>query len=155
MHVKKSSETKCSVKTKSLFLSMQFFACSLSPTGFPREVSWVSWGDKHNVALMSSLQVFQNKAAKIILHQPLYSSASHALATLKWIPEREKAFPMKRRRFQRRCLHVYKCLNGLINHKLTLLTQQRLHNYNTRNKVNLRLPYVKRNWENKELPIML
>jgi len=25
------------------------------------------WGDKHNVTLMSSLQVLQNKAAKIIL----------------------------------------------------------------------------------------
>ena len=40
------------------------------------------WGDKHNVTLMSSLQVLQNKAAKI--DRPLYSSASHALATLKW-----------------------------------------------------------------------
>ena len=33
--------------------------------------------------IMSSLQVLQNKATKIILHRPLYSSASHALATLK------------------------------------------------------------------------
>ena len=30
------------------------------------------WGDKHNVTLMSSLQVLQNKAAKIILDRPLY-----------------------------------------------------------------------------------
>ena len=29
---------------------------------------------------------------------------------------------------------------------LTLVTQQQQHNYNTRNKVNLRLPRVKRNW---------
>lgn len=43
-------------------------------------------------------------------------------------------------------MHVYKCLNGLINHELTLVTHQHLHNYNTRNKVNLRLPCVKRNW---------
>ena len=70
------------------------------------------WGDKHNVTLMSSLQVLQNKAAKIILDRPLYSSASHALATLKWIT-------LEKRRFQRRCVHVYKCLNGLINHELT------------------------------------
>ena len=41
------------------------------------------WGEKHNVTLMSSLQVLQNKVAKIILDRPLYSSASHALATLK------------------------------------------------------------------------
>ena len=97
------------------------------------------WGDKHNVTLMSSLQVLQNKAAKIILDRPLYSSASHALATLKWIP-------LEKRRFQRRCVHVYKCLNGLINHELTLVTQQHQHNYNTRHKVNLRLPCVRRNW---------
>ena len=46
--------------------------------------------------LMSSLQVLQNKAAKIILDRPLYSSASHALATLRWLP-------LEKRRFQRRC----------------------------------------------------
>ena len=45
---------------------------------------------------MSSLQVLQNKAAKIISDRPLYSSASHALATLMWIPlEKTKAFPAK------------------------------------------------------------
>ena len=97
------------------------------------------WGDKHNATLMSSLQVLQNKAAKIILDRPLYSSASHALATLKWIP-------LEKRRFQRRCVHIYKCLNELITHELNLETQQHKHNYNTRNKVNLRLPCVKRNW---------
>ena len=88
---------------------------------------------------MSSLQVLQNKAAKIILDRPLYSSASHALATLKWIP-------LEKRRFQRRCVHIYKCLNELITHELTFETQQHQHNYNTRNKVNLRLPCVKRKW---------
>ena len=55
------------------------------------------WGDKHNVALMTSLQVLQNKAAKIILDRPLYSSGTHAHATLKWAP-------LEKRRFQRRCI---------------------------------------------------
>ena len=41
-------------------------------------------------------------------------------------------------------MHVYKCLNELITHELTLETQQHQHNCNTRNKVNLRLPCVKR-----------
>ena len=37
-------------------------------------------GKKHNVTLMSSfLQVLRNKAAKIILDRPLYSSARHEL----------------------------------------------------------------------------
>ena len=64
----------------------------------------------------------------MILHRQLYSSASHALATLKWIP-------LEKRRFQRRCVHVCKCMNGRINHELTLVTQQHQNNYNTRNKL--------------------
>ena len=32
------------------------------------------------------MQVFQNKAAKVILDRPLYSFATHALANLKRIP---------------------------------------------------------------------
>ena len=43
-------------------------------------------GNKHNVTLMSSLQVLQNNGAKIMLDQPLYSPMLHALATLTWIP---------------------------------------------------------------------
>ena len=35
---------------------------------------------------MYRLQVLQNKVAKIILDRPLYSSVTHALATLKWVP---------------------------------------------------------------------
>ena len=50
------------------------------------------WGDKHNVTLMSSLQVLQNKAAKIILDRPLYSSASDALTTLKWLTLEKRRF---------------------------------------------------------------
>ena len=97
------------------------------------------WGDKHNITLMSSLQVFQNKAAKVILNRPLYSSSTEALAVLKWLP-------LEKRRFQRRCVHVYKCINGLINHDMDLIRQDVLHRHNTRNKGNFRLPRVKRNW---------
>ena len=102
------------------------------------QYAYLVWGDKHNVTLISSLQVLQNKAAKIILDQPLYSSASHALVTRKWIP-------LKKRHFQQRSVRVYKCLNGLINHELTQVTQHQ-HNFNIRNKVNLRLTCVERNW---------
>ena len=97
------------------------------------------WGDKHNVTLMTSLQVLQNKAAKIILDRPLYSSATHALATLKWVP-------LEKRRFQRRCIYVYKCLNGLVEHDMNFIRQQEQHDYNTTTKLNLRPPSVKRNW---------
>ena len=30
------------------------------------------WGDKHNITLMSSLQLLQNKVAKVISNRPLY-----------------------------------------------------------------------------------
>ena len=97
------------------------------------------WGDKHNITLMSSFQVLQNKAAKVILNRPLYSSSTEALAVLKWLP-------LEKRRFQRRCVHVYKCINGLINHDMDVIRQDVLHRHNTRNKGNFRLPRVKRNW---------
>ena len=44
----------------------------------------IVWGDKRNSYLMSSLQTLQNKAAKLILDRPPYSSASDALTTLNW-----------------------------------------------------------------------
>jgi len=49
-------------------------------------------GDKYNVTLMSSLQVLQKKAAKMILDRPVYSRATHTLATLKWVPLKKGIF---------------------------------------------------------------
>ena len=69
------------------------------------------WGDKHNATLMSSLQILPNKAVKIVLDRHLYSPASHALATLKYIT-------LENRRLRRRCVHMYKCLNGTSIYKL-------------------------------------
>ena len=66
---------------------------------------------------MTSLQVLQNKAAKIILDRAFYSSATHAthaLATLKWVP-------LEKRRFPRRCIYVYKCLNGFDEHDMNFI----------------------------------
>ena len=59
------------------------------------EYAGLVWGDKHNITLMSSLQVLQNKAAKVILNRPLYSSSTEALAVLKWLHSREKAISKK------------------------------------------------------------
>ena len=56
-------------------------------------------GDKNNVTLMNDLQVLQNKAAKIILDRPLYSSATDALVTLKWLN-------LEQRRFYHRCIYI-------------------------------------------------
>ena len=54
-------------------------------------------GDKNNVTLMNDIQVLQNKAAKIILDRPLYSSATDTLVTLKWLN-------LEQRRFYHRCI---------------------------------------------------
>ena len=43
------------------------------------------WGSKNNVTIMNDQQIMQNKAEKIISDKPLYSSATDALSTLKWL----------------------------------------------------------------------
>ena len=97
------------------------------------------WGDKDNLVLMGELQVLQNKAAKIILDRPLYSSATDALSALKWLD-------LHRRRNFHRCIHIWKCVNGLTEHSLDILRCSQIHSHNTRNKDTIRLPKVKRNW---------
>ena len=58
------------------------------------------WGDKDDAVLMNNLQVLQNKAAKLVLDKPLYSSATDALDQLGWLN-------LKQRRHFHRCLYVY------------------------------------------------
>ena len=102
------------------------------------------WGDKDNIVLMESLQILQNKAAKIILNRNPLSSASDAHNTLGW---RKLAV----RRYYHRCVHIFKNINGLCTPGLNLKSFQETHSYNTRNKNNLRLPKVKRNWGKQRL----
>ena len=44
----------------------------------------IVWGDRNNKLLMHSLQVLQNRAAKIVLDRPVYSSSTQALLDLEW-----------------------------------------------------------------------
>ena len=81
------------------------------------------WCDKNNVTLINDIQALQNKAAKIILDRPLYSSATDAPVTLKWLN-------LEQRRFYQRCIYIYKCINGLTDHSMNLLTHIGIHNYN-------------------------
>ena len=46
----------------------------------------IIWGDKNNSVLMNSLQILENKAAKLILDAPPLSSATDALKLLNWTP---------------------------------------------------------------------
>ena len=76
---------------------------------------------------------------EIILNRNPLSSASDALNTLGW---RKLAV----RRYYHRCVHIFKSISGLCTPGLNLKSFQETHSYNTRNKNNLRLPKVKRNW---------
>ena len=44
----------------------------------------IVWGGRNNKALMDSLQMLQNRAAKIVPDRPTYSSSTQALLDLKW-----------------------------------------------------------------------
>ena len=90
------------------------------------------------MVLTDELQMLQNKAAKIILDRPLHSSASDALLALKWLD-------LKQRRTYHRCIYIYKCINGLMDHSFDIVRRSEIHCYNFRNEDTLMLPKVKRN----------
>ena len=100
----------------------------------------VIWGDKFNDTLMSQLQILQNRAAKLLLDRPKYSSASEALDIL-------NMETLSSRRRQHRLVFLYKILNQLVNFNFNLYYKSvDIHNYNTRNKENFRLPKTRTNW---------
>ena len=104
----------------------------------------IIWGDKNNSTIMQSLQILQNKAAKVILDLPVHSSATDALHTLNWIK-------LDRRRQYHRSLYIFKCKNNLLSSHLSLLKSYDVHRYNTRNSQNFRLPAVMTNWGKQRL----
>ena len=84
----------------------------------------------------------QNNAARVILDLPRFnSSASKALDQLNWKP-------LFFRRKRRRCIAVYKCLNGLIDYDFNITKNNDIHNYKTRVIIRdeLRLPSARTNW---------
>ena len=97
---------------------------------------------------MNDPQVLQNKAAKIILNRPLYSSATDAVETLKWLN-------LEQRRFYHPCTYVYKCINGRVGHSIELLANRNIPNYNTRNRDMLRPPLQPKTGVNRECAITL
>ena len=100
--------------------------------------------DKNNATIMNDLQIMQKKAAKIISDKPLYSSATDALTTLKWLN-------LGQRRHYYRCLYIFKCINKLSCHSMDLPTHRDVHGYNTRHKDMIRLPVIKTTWGKQRL----
>ena len=102
------------------------------------------WGDRDNLTLMHDLQVFQNKAVKVILDLPNYASSTDALKTLGW--------PTL---FQERLVHRYattfKYIHGLADHNFNILRNIDVHCYNARRRNNFRLPLAKRNYRKQRL----
>ena len=90
----------------------------------------IIWGDKNNSVLMNSLQILENKAAKLILDAPPRSSATDAPKLLNWTP-------LGIRRHEHRCIFIFKCINGLIDFDFKLTTNNNIHSHNTRTSKNL------------------
>ena len=60
------------------------------------EYASIVWGDKNNKVLMDSIQVLQNKAAKLVLDRATNSSSTQALLDLNWMN-------LSTRRLMQRC----------------------------------------------------
>ena len=83
-------------------------------------------GDKNNSVLMNSLQIHENKAAKLIVDAPPLPSATEALKLLNWTP-----FSLGIRRHKHRCIFIFKCINVLIDFDFKLTTNNNIHCHNT------------------------
>ena len=88
---------------------------------------------------MDTLQILQNRAAKIILGRDLRDSATQALKDLNWLT-------LVKKRTIDRCIFVYKCLNNLIEFDFGFKSFKNRHYYNTRDKQNLAFELSKTNW---------
>ena len=99
----------------------------------------VIWGDKHNDTIMSELQILQNKAAKVLVGHPPWSSSTEALTSL-------DLKSLSARRFFHRCIAIHKCLIGETDFNFNFIKNQTVHPYNTRRSNDLRLPLSRTNW---------
>ena len=104
----------------------------------------IIWGDKNNTLLMNDLQVQQNKAAKLILDRPKYSSATEALEELEWKH-------LDHRRHLHRCVFIFRCLHNIIDFNFNFRQNNDIHHHNTRQSKNLHLSAPKTNWAKQKL----
>ena len=58
---------------------------------------------------------------------------------------------LEKQRVYHRCLYIFKCKHGYVSHHLSLIEKKGIHDHNTRNKSNVRLPLVKTNWGKQSL----
>ena len=95
------------------------------------EYASIVWGDKNNAIKMNSIQILQNKASKLILDRAPHSSSSDVMDHLKWLD-------LSHRRHLNRCIFMYKTVNGDSEISKYFTRGLDTHNYDTRQKNNLR-----------------
>ena len=87
---------------------------------------------------MDSIQVLQNKAAKLVLDRATFSSSTQALLDMNWIN-------LSSRRSMQRCLFMHKLIND--SERNSMITRGTdYHSHNTRSKENIRSIRSNTNW---------
>ena len=81
------------------------------------EYASIVWGDKNNKVLMDSIQVLQNKAAKLVLDRATHSSSTQALLDLNWMN-------LSTRRLMQRCFSLYIVLLMTVKETVWLIKAQ-------------------------------
>ena len=94
------------------------------------EYASIVWGDKNNKVLMDSIQVLQNKAAKLVLDRAPHSSSTEALKDLNWMN-------LSTRRQMQRCLFMHNLINDNDRNNM-IIRGLDYHSHNTRSKDTIR-----------------
>ena len=102
------------------------------------EYASIVWGDKNNKVLMDSIQVLQNKAAKLVLDRATHSSSTQALLDLNWMNP-------STRRLMQRCFFMQNFIND--SEETVWVTRgSDYHSHNTRSEETIRSIRSNTNW---------
>ena len=102
------------------------------------EYASIVWSDKNNKVLMDSIQVLQNKAAKLVLDRATHSSSTQALLDLNWMN-------LSTRRLMQRGFIMHNFIND--SERNSMITRgSDYHSHNTRSKETIRSIRSKANW---------
>ena len=102
------------------------------------EYASIVWGDKNNKVLMDSIQVLQNRAAKMVLDRAPHSSSTEALADLNWVN-------LTTRREMKRCLYMYNLINS-DNRNNMIVRGSDCYSHNNQSKDTVRIIKSDPNW---------
>ena len=102
------------------------------------EYASIVLGDKNDKVLMDSIQVLQNKAAKLVLDRARHSSSTQALLDLNWMN-------LSTRRLMQRCFYMHNFIND--SERNSMITRgSDYHSHNTRSKETIRSIRSNTNW---------